>query len=104
MARERLSLGAASTPPERLIGLVLRPDQGCRAEDREVKPALAAILANEKQALTSVHLEKKVTDLPDGPPSAYEIASPELTKLRPASSLRILQIRAMGRPGSSSTG
>jgi hypothetical protein len=57
---------------ERLIGLVLRPDQGCRAEDWEIKPALAAILADEKPALTSVQpligkLEKKVASLADGP-------------------------------------
>lgn len=58
---------------ERLLGLVLRPDQGFRAEDWEVKPALAAILAEEKGALTLVKpliegLEKKVESLPDGPP------------------------------------
>lgn len=57
---------------ERLLGLVLRPDEGCRAEDWEVKPALAAILAEERPALTSVQplieqLEKKVATLPDGP-------------------------------------
>jgi hypothetical protein len=60
---------------ERLLGLVLCSDQGCRAEDWEVKPALAAILAEERGALTSVQpliesLEKKVESLPDGPPGA----------------------------------
>lgn len=60
---------------ERLLGLVLRPDQGFRAEDWEVKPALAAVLAEEKKALTSIQplfqqLEKKVAALPDGPKSA----------------------------------
>lgn len=59
---------------ERLLGLVLRPDQGFRAEDWEIKPALAAILADEKPVLTSVQpliesLEKKVASLPDGPPA-----------------------------------
>lgn len=61
---------------ERLLGLVLRPDQGCRAEDWEVKPALAAILADEEKggALTSIQplidqLKQKVADLPDCPPA-----------------------------------
>lgn len=57
---------------ERLLGLVLRPDEDCRAEDWEVKPALAAILAEERAALTSVQplidqLEEKVESLPDAP-------------------------------------
>ena len=60
---------------ERLLGLILRPDQGCRAEDWEVKPALAAILAEERGALTLIQplmeqLERKVESLPDGPPGS----------------------------------
>jgi patatin-related protein len=58
---------------ERLIGLVLRPDS-FRAEDWEIKPALAAVLAEDKQALTTIQpliqkLETKVASLPDGPPA-----------------------------------
>jgi patatin-related protein len=58
---------------ERLIGLVLHGTQGFRAEDWEVKPALAAVLADEKKALTSIkelvkQLEKKVAELPDAGP------------------------------------
>jgi patatin-related protein len=57
---------------ERLIGLILQPDHGCRAQDWEIKPALAAILAEEKPALTLVQpliqqLEQKVAALADGP-------------------------------------
>jgi hypothetical protein len=57
---------------ERLIGLILPSDQGFRAQDWEIKPALAAILAEEKPALTLVQpliqqLEQKVAALADGP-------------------------------------
>ena len=57
---------------ERLIGLVLHGSQGFHAEDWEVKPALAAVLAEEKASLSSVQelverLGKKVAELPDGP-------------------------------------
>ena len=59
---------------ERLLGLVLGSHRGCRADDWEVKPVLAAILAEERGALTLVQpliesLEKKVESLPDGPPT-----------------------------------
>jgi patatin-related protein len=58
---------------ERLLGLVLAPDRGYRADDQYLKPALAAILAEEKPVLTKVQplireLEQKVAALPGSSP------------------------------------
>lgn len=55
---------------ERLLGLVLHGEGDLRASDSVVKPALAAILAEERPALTSVtelidELDRKVAALPD---------------------------------------
>ncbi len=59
---------------ERLVGLVLRADGG-KAGDWDVKPVLAAVLAEEEKALTSVQplvagLKEKVAALRDAPPAA----------------------------------
>ncbi|HEX3552084.1 MAG TPA: patatin-like protein [Thermoanaerobaculia bacterium] len=59
---------------ERLVGLVLRAEGG-QAGDWDVKPVLAAVLAEEEKALTSVkplvaELQKKVAALPGAPPAA----------------------------------